>query len=86
MIYTGFGSKVGHFAMFFLTFIVAMAINASIMLKYDLRAGFFAIENYELVDKIFSKPWTKLAPLASGVWLAHVYMAILEYRKMKTPA
>jgi len=85
MIYTGFGSKVGHVVMFSLAWIIQDIIVGSIMVKYELKAGFFAVENYDLVDRIFSKPWTKVGATALGVWLAHTYHEILEYRQLKTP-
>jgi len=80
MVYTVLGTKPGHFTMFIIAFAVAPAISISLVKEYNLRAGYFAIENYDLMDKIFTKPWTKLGSTASGVWFAHLYHSILEYR------
>ena len=49
--------------------------------KYQLRAGFFAVENYNLLDKLFSKPWTFLHGVSLGVSMAYLYIQILNYRK-----
>jgi hypothetical protein len=46
-----------------------------------LRAGFFAVENYNLLDKLFSKPWTFLHGVSLGVSMAYLYIQILNYRK-----
>ena len=80
MIYANYGSFIGNGCMFFL-WCFSMFLNMFIVHKYDLKVGVFAIENYSLLDKVFSKPWTKLFALAIGVAFANLYMQILSYRK-----
>lgn len=53
--------------------IVSMIINAAIINAYKLKVGVLAVENMDLVDKYFSKPWTKLFAVAIGISLAHFY-------------
>ena len=57
-------------------------LNALIIGKYDCKVGVLAVENTELVDKYFSKPWTKLFAVGLGVWFAWVYCEILKYRSL----
>jgi uncharacterized metal-binding protein len=68
--------------MFFLV-IASMIINACIIGYYELKVGVLAVENMNLVDKYFSKPWTKLFAVAIGISLADLYHKILEYREYK---
>ena len=51
----------------------SMIINACIIGYYEIKVGVLALENMELVDKYFSKPWTKLFAVAIGISLAHLY-------------
>lgn len=73
MIYTKFSNRAGDFAMLFLV-CVSMVINCFIIYKYELRAGLFAIENRDILEKFYSKPWTKLYAVALGVYFAHLYI------------
>ena len=67
----------------FMLVIISMIINAVIINAYQLKVGVLAVENMDLVDKYFSKPWTKLFAVAIGISLAHFYTKILEYRVLK---
>ena len=59
-------------------------LNAYIIGKYDCKVGVLAVENANLVDRYFSKPWTKLFAVGLGVSLSWVYSLILEYRDLET--
>lgn len=67
----------------FILIIISMITNAYIIGFYKLKVGMLAVENIQLVDKYFSKPWTKLFAVVIGVCLAHLYHQILEYRDLK---
>lgn len=51
------------------------------MWKYHMKVGVVAVENMDLLDKFFSKPWTKLGAVALGVIFARFYMKLLRYRR-----
>ena len=41
--------------------------------KYDLKAGFMAVENFNLLTGIIGKPWTKLQNIGQGIIFALIY-------------
>ena len=83
MIYTNFKHKIGDLLMLAII-IGSMGLNCYIIDIYQLRCGVLAVENYGLVDKYFSKPWTKLFAVALGVYFANLYVTILAYRKCQS--
>ena len=48
--------------------------------KYDLKAGFLAVNNYYLLQSIIAKPWTKLQNVGQGLIMAIIYRKIIQYR------
>ena len=53
--------------------------------KYDIKAGFMAVDNYYLLTGIIGKPWTKLQNIGQGIIFALIYRNIIEYRKIADP-
>ena len=51
-------------------------------LKYGLRAGPFAEENWYLFAYMFQKPFMKIHVYAMGVTAALIYMKILDFRRI----
>lgn len=72
LFYNG-GPLIGNFVMLIIT-AFAMWHACYQVNKYQLRGGFFAVENYNLLDKLFSKPWTYLHGYALGVAMAYLYI------------
>lgn len=64
-----------------LLFFVSVLVNGLIVWHYQIRVGTLVIENMQMVNKYFSKPWTKLFAVALGVSFAQFYMSLLRYRK-----
>lgn len=53
-----------------------------IVLKYGLRAGPIAEENWYLFAYAVEKPWMKTGALAIGVMFADLYLQLLKYRAL----
>ena len=51
-------------------------------IKWGLRAGPFAEENWYLFAYLFQKPFMKVHSFAFGVVAAHIYMKILDFRRI----
>ena len=47
-----------------------MILNGFIISNNQLKVGVLAVENYHLLDKYFSKPWTKLFAVILGIMFA----------------
>lgn len=76
---------VGHFFVAITSIIMILAI-AYVCLKYGLRAGPFAEENWELFARLFQKPFFKIGSMAMGVTAAYIYMQILKFRRIPNEA
>lgn len=53
-----------------------------VCVKYQLRAGPFAEENWYLFAYLFQKPQFKLMSTSIGVFCAFIYMKILSFRRI----
>lgn len=51
-------------------------------IKWGLRAGPFAEENWYLFAYLFQKPFMKIHSFTFGVVAAHIYMKILDFRRI----
>lgn len=61
-----------------------VALGMYIILKYGIRAGPIAEENWYLFAYLVEKPWMKTGAFAIGVMFADLYMQLLKYRALKT--
>jgi hypothetical protein len=69
-----------------MTSLVSYGLCCWVILKYSLRAGPLAEENWYLFAYIFQKPWFKLGSACVGITYANLYMDILKYRRLANEA
>lgn len=71
---------------FCLLMVVAnLGMNVYYSYYYDLKIGFVAANNFNLMTAILAKPWLHMYDVAIGIVCAHLYFTILKYRRLKTP-
>ena len=81
MIYSFGGQTMGNTCMWVLI-CFSMWLNCHIIGKYNLKTCIIALEDYALLDRYYSKPWTKLFAVGLGIYFANIYMNILAYRRV----
>ena len=64
----------------FIIIMIDQGMTAHTCLKYGLRAGPFAEENWYLFAYVFQKPWFKFTSFAMGIMAARIYMRVLSFR------
>lgn len=72
-------SKIGHFVMLVIT-ATALWFTCYVVNRDQIRAGIFAIENYNMLDELFAPPWGHIFCTTMGVMMAYLYICILQYR------
>ena len=59
-----------------------VALGFIVVLKWGLRAGPIAEENWYLFAYAVEKPWMKTGALSIGVMFAELYLQLLKYRAL----
>lgn len=65
-----------------LAFIICSIFVYRTCIVWGLRAGPFAEENWYLFAYLFQKPFLKIHSFSLGIVAAHVYMKILDFRRI----
>jgi hypothetical protein len=74
-------SKYFGFAVCGITILLGMAVQSYLTYKWDYKIGWMASQNYTFMGRMIYKPWNHLAPWATGVIAAYVYMRLLDFRR-----
>lgn len=76
-------SKIGGIIVQFGFIAMSTAVTGALVYKFNLTAGALSLENYYLFGMVINKPYTKFSSYGVGVYLAMIYLEILQYRKLK---